>query len=93
MKKLIVALLCAVALLLGSQGASALERIDVNSASIERLQTLPGIGAVRAAAIVAERAHQHFDSVDDLARVDGIGETLLAQLREQVTAAPRGSAK
>lgn len=78
MKKLIVALLCAVALLLGSQGAWAVERIDVNSASIERLQTLPGIGTVRAAAIVAKRAYQRFDSVDDLARVDGIGEALLA---------------
>ncbi len=93
MKKLIAAAACAAALLFGPAEAWTAERIDVNSATVEQLQTLPGIGSVRAAAIVAERAHRGFETVDGLARVDGIGERLLATLREHVTVAPARSAK
>ena len=79
-----------VATLVAAGPATGTERIDVNAASIEQLEALPGIGEVRAAAIVAERAHAPFRSVDELARVEGIGERLLASLREQVVVTPEG---
>lgn len=64
----------------GAPGGEA--RIDVNVASERVLATLPGIGAVTAARIVAARP---FQSVDDLRRVAGIGPARLETLRPWVT--------
>jgi len=52
--------------------------VNINAASRERLQELPGIGPAYAERIAAARP---FESVDDLLRVDGIGESTLAELR------------
>ena len=67
------------------------EVIDINSASVEDLQRLPGIGEKRAQAIVAWREeHGPFQSVDELVQVSGIGEKLLAGLRDYAAAGPVG---
>ncbi|MCV7067425.1 ComEA family DNA-binding protein [Mycolicibacterium farcinogenes] len=61
--------------------------LDLTAATVEDLDTLPGIGPVTAAAIVAWRdAHGRFDSVDQLGDVDGIGPARLEKLRELVRA-------
>lgn len=61
--------------------------IDINVASEQELQRLPGIGAVRAAAIVAYReSHGPFRQVSDLARVHGIGKATLRGLDGYITA-------
>jgi competence protein ComEA len=57
-------------------------RIDVNTASERLLATLPGVGPVMAARIVAARP---FHVVDDLLRVPGIGAVRLDALRPWVT--------
>ena len=60
--------------------------IDVNTATVDQLEALPGIGPTLAAAIVQERERNGpFRSVDDLNRVPGIGDGRLAQLRDLVT--------
>ena len=49
-------------------------RIDLNSAGLEELQRLPGVGPIAAQRILAERdAGGPFASVDDLVRVPGFG--------------------
>jgi len=59
--------------------------INLNTASVEQLDTLPGVGPVRAAAIVAWRnANGKFTSVDQLGEVDGIGPGRLEKLRPRV---------
>jgi competence protein ComEA len=58
--------------------------IDVNSASAEELDTLPGIGPVLAGRIIAERQKRPFASVDELRRVSGLGPKKLAAIRELV---------
>jgi competence protein ComEA len=59
--------------------------VDLNTATVEELDTLPGIGPVMAAAIIAWRdANGRFTSVDQLGDVDGIGPTRLEKLREHV---------
>jgi competence protein ComEA len=59
--------------------------VDLNTATVEQLDTLPGIGPVMAAAIVAWRdANGRFTSVDQLGDVDGIGPARLEKLRELV---------
>jgi competence ComEA-like helix-hairpin-helix protein len=59
--------------------------IDLNRATAEELDTLPGIGPVLAARIVAEREKKPFAKVEDLRRVSGIGPKKLAAIRPLVT--------
>ena len=60
--------------------------VSLSSATVEELDTLPGIGPVTAQKIVDYRTeHGPFASVDDLDAVPGIGPTRLEQLRELVT--------
>lgn len=60
--------------------------VDVNVATIEQLDTLPGIGPVTAQAILDWRAaNGTFTSVDELLEVDGIGDATLADIRDLVT--------
>jgi competence ComEA-like helix-hairpin-helix protein len=55
--------------------------VDVNRASVAELASLDGIGPKLAARIVAARP---FASVDDVARVSGIGQRRLARLRPRL---------
>ena len=60
--------------------------VDLNQASVEQLDVLPGVGPSIAQAIVNYRAeHGPFASVDDLLDVRGIGPAKLDALRPQVT--------
>ena len=60
--------------------------VDLNTASVEELMTLPGIGEKRAADIIADReANGPFRTPEDLTRVSGIGEGILAGLIDLVT--------
>ncbi|MEY4175042.1 MAG: ComE operon protein 1 [Actinomycetota bacterium] len=60
--------------------------LDLNSATEEQLDDLPGVGPATAAAIVAHRdSNGPFGSVDDLGEVRGIGPAKLDALRGLVT--------
>lgn len=60
-------------------------RVDLNSADQAALETLPGIGPALGERIIAWREENgRFRSVDDLLAVPGIGEKLLAGLRDGV---------
>jgi competence protein ComEA len=61
------------------------QMINLNTATVQQLDTLPGVGPVMAAAIVAWRqANGKFTSVDQLGEVDGIGPGRLEKLRPLV---------
>lgn len=60
--------------------------VNLNLATEAELETLPEVGPVTAAAIVAWREqHGGFTAVDELLEVDGIGEATLAQVSPYVT--------
>jgi competence ComEA-like helix-hairpin-helix protein len=61
------------------------EKINLNTATLQELETLPGVGPALAQKIVAARQQQPFTSLDDLDRVPGIGTSKLAALRDRVT--------
>lgn len=76
-------LLCVIA----SGAAVAAEepgRLDLNTASVAELESLPGVGPTKAQAIVAHREVAPFRSADELVEVKGIGEKLYAQLKDRV---------
>ena len=60
--------------------------LDLNRASQAQLETLPGIGPARAAAIIAYRQQQgHFIDVAELTAVSGIGQGIYQGLQGLVT--------
>ena len=48
--------------------------ININTADQKALETLPGVGAVKAEAIITYRKAHKFSSIEELSEVKGIGE-------------------
>lgn len=62
--------------------AGLMLRIDLNQATTRELTLLPGIGPVLATRILADRRNNgHFRSIEDLARVPGIGTKTIQEVR------------
>jgi competence protein ComEA len=73
------------ALLLASSALAA--PLDVNTASAQQLDTLPGVGRSKAQAIIAHReAHGPFPDVSSVAAVSGIGPGTMRAIRGRVVA-------
>lgn len=69
----------------GEGDAAPVELIDLNTATLAELDTLPGVGPATAQAILEERDRRGgFSAVEDLLDVRGIGEAKLAGLRDLV---------
>jgi competence protein ComEA len=67
-------------------GSAAGGPVNLNTASVDALDKLPGVGPATAAAIVRDREqHGPFRSVGDLERVRGIGPAKVEQLHDLVT--------
>lgn len=63
--------------------------LDLNTATQEALESLPGIGPTKAEDIIAYRdLHGRFTSVDELSNVSGIGEVTVESLREYLYVEP-----
>lgn len=69
----------------GRKEASLTQPIDINRATAEELQRLPGIGPKLSQRIVEEREKNRFQSVEDLRRVSGIGPRVFERLRPYIT--------
>ena len=82
-----------IALAIGTTALSALAAesqltgvVNLNTATQEELQLLPGIGESRAKAVIEARKRKGgFQKVEDLLEVKGIGEAGLQKLRPHVT--------
>lgn len=69
--------------------ATAFAGLDLNTATKEQLDTLPGIGPVKAEAIIKYRAEKGpFTSVEQLKEVNGIGEKILQSIKSEVVISP-----
>lgn len=59
--------------------------VNINTATAEQLALLPGVGPSRADAIIQTRQRRPFRSIQELARVRGIGRATLLRLRPYIT--------
>jgi competence protein ComEA len=81
MKKLLLALVAFFALSFGAFAA-----VNLNTATKEELDTVKGIGPVKAQAIIDYRnQHGPFKSVDDLKNVKGFGDKTVAKMRSELS--------
>lgn len=59
--------------------------VSINNASLEELDTLPGVGPSIAQRIIEYRKEQPFTSLDDLKNVKGIGDKTFEKMKEQIS--------
>ncbi|HEB68653.1 MAG TPA: helix-hairpin-helix domain-containing protein [Desulfobulbus sp.] len=65
---------------------AAFAKVNINTADAKELATLPGIGQVKAEAIVKYRKDNgKFKNVNDLKGVKGIGDKIIIKLKPEVT--------
>ncbi len=68
--------------------------VNINTASAEQLELLPGVGPVRAAEIISHRkSRDGFKRVEELVDVSGIGPVALERIRPHVTVSGKTTAK
>ena len=67
----------------GESGILADGRVNINTASIEELKTLPNIGDAMAARIIAQREKAPFKQILDIKKVSGIGDKTYDVLKDR----------
>lgn len=61
-------------------------KISINTATSEELQKIPGIGESKAKDIISYRNENGpFTSLEDLTKISGIGEAILAKIKDYIT--------
>lgn len=69
----------------GSASPSAVNGVNVNTATLEELMTLPGVGESRAKAILEYRTKKGgFRSPDELKQISGIGAKIYERMKDQI---------
>jgi competence protein ComEA len=64
----------------------AFAKVNINTAKVDELATLPGIGPAKAEAIVKYRKdHGKFKKIEDLKEVKGIGDKLIEKIKPEAT--------
>jgi len=82
MKKIVCTLLAAVLFMANL----ALAAVNINTADVKELATLPGIGPAKAENIIRYREeHGPFQNIHDLAKVKGIGKKTLEKIGQEIT--------
>jgi len=84
-KSILVTLVLFLLVGLCGQPVFALEKLNINQATLEQLVEIKGIGPKIAEKIISYRASHKFSSVDQLAEIKGIGDKLLARIKNQLT--------
>ena len=69
-----------------SSGGGGSERVNINTASLDELDTLPGIGPVTAQAIIDHRLDNgRFQRIDEITDVTGIGSATYERIMDMIS--------
>ena len=91
---LVFVALCTISAQLAAKKKPPLAPININTATSEELQQVPGIGPVTAEKILQMRkSYGPFKSVDDLRAIRGIGPKRLEKMRKYLTVGKSASQK
>ncbi|WP_297194369.1 ComEA family DNA-binding protein [uncultured Campylobacter sp.] len=77
MKKIILTFLMFASFLFGA--------VNINTATVDELKSLKGIGDAKAKAIVEYRKDQNFTSIEDIKKVKGIGSKIFDGIKNDIT--------
>lgn len=70
----------------GQSGYADNEKVNINTADVEALMSLPGIGEGKAQSILQYRQeHGYFQSIEDIMNVDGIKEGTYTKFKDKIT--------
>lgn len=77
----------ALTLFLGATGiqVQASEKVNLNTATLEELQELPGVGEVIAQRIIDYRSENPFENVEEIIEINGVGETRYNKIKDLIT--------
>ncbi len=65
--------------------SSVSDKISLNVATQEELETLPGIGESKAKIIIEYREKKPFETIDELKEIKGIGEKIFEKIKDNIT--------
>jgi len=84
---LVLGLALAPAAVLAQQGKTAPgEKVNLNTATQEQLQTLPGVGPAIAQRIIEHRnKNGKFNRIEDILNIKGVGEKIFQRIKDRLT--------
>lgn len=88
-----IALLLSALLVLGTGAVWSQDKIDLNTATQQQLESLPGIGPALATRIIEYRQTKPFASIEEIKEVKGIGEVKFNQIKDLIIVQPPAPAR
>lgn len=74
-----------VTVLAQKSGPGSVDKVNINSATAEQLQSLPGVGPVTAKAIIEYRTKVgKFNRIEEIINVKGIGEKKFQRIKDRI---------
>lgn len=85
MKKVLITLICTLFFLCSAASVTAMEKINLNTATLEQQTQLPGVGPALAKRIIEYRTEHPFKTTEEVKQVKGIGDAKYEKIKDLIT--------